>query len=128
MKLKFMYVGFAVSCIVTGAKQSNQNWTSFFLWNPREIESTYWKQWFELQKERWFLCQWKLVCVCVCNDVCFQMYVRNGVRIECNKKDEGILVWDNVANKVVCLGLLRSKEQFEQGTHLVLEIRGFRQL
>ncbi len=68
------------------------------------------------------------MCVCMCNDVCFEMYVRNEVRMECNKKDEAILVWDNVANKIVYLGLLRSKDQFEQGTHLVLEIRGFHQL
>ncbi len=68
------------------------------------------------------------VCVCVCAMMFVLMYVRNEVRMECNKKDEAILVWDNVANKVVCLGLLRSKDQFEQGTHLVLEIRGFHQL
>lgn len=67
-------------------------------------------------------------CVCVCAMMFVLMYVRNEVKMECNKKDEAILVWDNVANKIVCLGLLRSKDQFEQGTHLVLEIRGFHQL
>jgi len=68
------------------------------------------------------------VCVCVCAMMFVLMYVRNEVRMECNKKDDAILVWDNVANKIVYLGLLRSKDQFEQGTHLVLEIRGFHQL